>query len=171
MVSDQKASTGGSSSNRRTYRWCPSSWSPSACLAVPGRPPGQRGHRTPSGPRSWPHPSGTQSPGFHRAHPASIPAGPGGRTRPRSRSPGVSGLPIFRAGDLGGPSATHHSDSKPIAVLARASVGPASSCALAAPSRAIVRTAPGSAQMSAYRRCSGSSTDITAAVTASLSSL
>ena len=47
------------------------------------------------------------------------------------------------------PAASPHGDSNPIALLARASVGVASSCALAAPSRAIAMTMPGSAQMSA----------------------
>lgn len=46
-------------------------------------------------------------------------------------------------------SRTPHGDSNPIAFLARASVGAASSCALPAPSRAIAMTMPGSAQMSA----------------------
>ena len=41
-----------------------------------------------------------------------------------------------------------HRGSNPIARLARASVGAASSCAWAAPSRAIAKTAPGSARIS-----------------------
>jgi len=66
-----------------------------------------------------------------------------GRNRPH-RLPGTPGNNggCHRPGPLQG-------DSNPMALLARASVGAASSVALAAPSRAIPMTMPGSAQISA----------------------